>query len=49
MRLMTNEELEAVGGGDQTYEHVEKRMTEDEKRDYDKRAIWEANGYGGGV
>ena len=42
MRLMTNEELFAVGGGDQVYEHVEKRMTEEEKREYDEQQAREA-------
>lgn len=36
MRLMTNDELFAVGGGDQIYEHVEKRMTDEEKAEYDR-------------
>ncbi|WP_428718510.1 hypothetical protein [Undibacterium curvum] len=35
MRSLTNDELLAVGGGDQVYEHVEKRMTDQEKKEYD--------------
>ncbi|MBC3933572.1 hypothetical protein [Undibacterium curvum] len=42
MRLMTNDELFAVGGGDQVYVHVEKRMTEEEKREYDEQQEREA-------
>ncbi|MFZ6746795.1 hypothetical protein ACO0LC_26520 [Undibacterium sp. JH2W] len=56
MRLITNEELLVVAGGDlepdepiQTVEITEKGMTDDEKHDYDKREIWAANGSGGGV
>ncbi|MFZ6874766.1 hypothetical protein ACO0LF_22120 [Undibacterium sp. Di27W] len=56
MRLITNEEVMVVAGGDlepdepvQTVEIVGQRMTDDEKHDYDKGEIWAANGSGGGV